>query len=47
MSSALRQLPPGGRVRSISGIYFNGLFGSYLYHSGRLDTTLLPFDELR
>jgi hypothetical protein len=25
---------------------FNGLIGSYLYYSGRLDTTL-PFDELR
>ena len=25
---------------------FNGLFDSYLYHSGRVDTTL-PFDELR
>lgn len=25
---------------------FNGLVGSYLYHSGRVDTTL-PFDELR
>ena len=26
--------------------YFNGLIDSYLYHSGRVDTTL-PFDELR
>ncbi len=26
--------------------YFNGLIDSYLYHSGRIDTTL-PFDELR
>jgi hypothetical protein len=26
--------------------YFNGLFDSYLYRSGRVDTTL-PFDELR
>jgi hypothetical protein len=26
--------------------YFNGLFDSYLYRSGRIDTTL-PFDELR
>jgi Domain of unknown function (DUF4105) len=25
---------------------FNGLIDSYLYHSGRVDTTL-PFDELR
>ena len=25
---------------------FNGLIDSYLYHSGRIDTTL-PFDELR
>jgi hypothetical protein len=25
---------------------FNGLFDSYLYHSGRIDTSL-PFDELR
>jgi len=26
--------------------FFNGLIDSYLYHSGRIDTTL-PFDELR
>ena len=26
--------------------FFNGLVDSYLYHSGRVDTTL-PFDELR
>ncbi len=26
--------------------FFNGLIDSYLYHSGRVDTTL-PFDELR
>ena len=26
--------------------FLNGLIDSYLYHSGRVDTTL-PFDELR
>ena len=26
--------------------FLNGLFDSYLYHSGRVDTTL-PFEELR
>jgi hypothetical protein len=26
--------------------FFNGLIDSYLYHSGRVDTTL-PFEELR
>lgn len=36
----------GRKGRFDIGHLFNGLIDSYLYHSGRVDTTL-PFDELR
>ena len=37
--------PPAGRPVDIRHL-LNGFIDSYLYHSGRVDTTL-PFDELR
>ena len=43
----VRYANAAGRVgRFDIGHLFNGLIDSYLYHSGRVDTTL-PFDELR
>ena len=39
-------MPPAGSAGSTFAISLMVLFDSYLYHSGRVDTTL-PFAELR
>ena len=39
-------MPPAAPADSTFVILLNGLIDSYLYHSGRVDTTL-PFDEFR